>query len=157
MLGIGSKNPPVDKIETVIGPNTNFKGQLLSDGSIRIDGVCEEGVVETVGNIVVGPEARVAADLVAVNVSVSGAVTGNIRASGRLEILSTGKVWGDVDVGSFLLDDEGYFEGKLLIGETQSPPTFSSGSTETFDPEAPATPAGAAAGQEDAVTEEQPG
>ena len=151
MLGIGSKNPPVDKIETVIGPNTNFKGQMLSDGSVRIDGVCEEGVIETVGNIVVGPEARVAADLVAVNVSVSGAVTGNIRASGRLEILSTGKVWGDVDVGSFLLDDEGYFEGKLLIGETQARPTFSSDSPEPSEPEVPSA---SSAGLEEEVAGE---
>ena len=125
MLG-KSKHPPVDKIETVIGPNTNFKGHLVCDGSVRIDGVCEEGVIETVGNIVVGPTAKVAADLVAKNVSVSGAVTGNIQASGRLEILSTGKVWGDVDVGSFLLDDEGYFEGKLVIGEKLQPPLFDS-------------------------------
>lgn len=153
MLGIGSKNPPVDKIETVIGPNTNFKGYLLSDGSVRIDGVCEEGVIETVGNIVVGPEARVAAHLVAVNVSVSGAVTGNITASGRLEILSTGKVWGDVDVGSFLLDDEGYFEGKLLIGEAQARPAFDAESTGSSDPAA--APAGDQSGQPGAVFEEQ--
>jgi cytoskeletal protein CcmA (bactofilin family) len=163
MLGIGSKTPPVDKIETVIGPNTNFKGRLLSDGSVRIDGVCEEGVIETVGNIVVGPEARVAADLVAVNVSVSGAVTGNIKASGRLEILSTGKVWGDVDVGSFLLDDEGYFEGKLLIGESQARPTFGSDRSETLDPETAAasdTSAGDETGHADKQAEDlssQPG
>ena len=70
-----------------------------ADGSVRIDGVCEEGVIETAGNIVVGPQAKVAADLIAENVSVSGAVTGKIKASGRLEILSTGKVWGDVGRG----------------------------------------------------------
>lgn len=124
MLGLGGKHPPVEKIETVIGPNTNFSGRLVCDGSVRIDGVCEEGEIETVGNIVVGPEAKVGATLIAENVSVSGAVTGNIRASGRLEVLSTGKVWGDVDVGSFLLDDDGYFEGKLVIGEKVQPPTF---------------------------------
>jgi cytoskeletal protein CcmA (bactofilin family) len=124
MLGFGSKHPPVDKIETVIGPHTSFSGRLVCDGSIRIDGVCEAGEIETVGNIVVGPEAKVGATLIAENVSVSGAVTGSIKASGRLEILSAGKVWGDVDVGSFLLDDDGYFEGKLVIGEKLQPPTF---------------------------------
>jgi cytoskeletal protein CcmA (bactofilin family) len=113
---------PIGKIETVIGANTNFKGQLVCDGSVRIDGICEEGVIKTLGNIVVGPQAKVAADLIAENVSVSGAVTGDIKALGRLEILSTGKVWGDVDVGSFLLDDEGYFKGKLAMKETHDPP-----------------------------------
>jgi len=126
MLGLGNKGVPVDKIETVIGPNTNFKGHLVCDGSVRIDGVCEEGTVETVGNIVVGPQAKVAANLIAENVSVSGSVTGSIKASGRLEILSTGKVWGDVDVGSFLLDDEGYFKGNLSMQEELEPPAFGS-------------------------------
>lgn len=126
MLGFGNKGAPVDKIETVIGPNTNFKGHLVCDGSVRIDGVCEEGTVETVGNIVVGPQAKVAANLIAENVSVSGSVTGSIKVSGRLEILSTGKVWGDVDAGSFLLDDEGYFKGNLSMKEELAPPVIGS-------------------------------
>ena len=130
MLGRGKNHPPIDKIETVIGPNTNFKGTLVCDGSVRIDGVCEEGSIKTVGNIVVGPEAKVGADLIAENVSVSGAVTGKITASGRLEILSTGKVWGDVNVGSFLLDDEGYFKGKLAMKDGPEPPSFSANSSE---------------------------
>jgi cytoskeletal protein CcmA (bactofilin family) len=118
------KGAPIDKIETVIGPNTNFKGTMVCDGSVRIDGVCEEGSIRTVGNIVVGPEAKVGADLIAENVSVSGAVTGKITASGRLEILSTGKVWGDVNVGSFLLDEDGYFKGKLAMKDGPDPPSF---------------------------------
>ena len=124
MLG-RSKSAPIDKIETVIGPNTNFRGRLVCDGSIRIDGVCEEGVIETLGNIVIGPQAKVAADLIAENVSVSGAVTGSIKVAGRLEILSTGKVWGNVDVGSFLLDEDGYFRGNLAMKDEPDPPDFS--------------------------------
>ncbi len=117
MLGKGDKNLPLDKIETIIGPNTNFDGHLQCDGSVRIDGVCEGGVIETVGNVIVSPNAMVAANIVARNVSVSGAVTGKIHASDRLEILSTGRVWGDVEVGSFLLDEDGYFRGQLVMKE----------------------------------------
>jgi cytoskeletal protein CcmA (bactofilin family) len=136
VLGRG-KNIPIDKIETVIGPNTSFKGTMVCDGSVRIDGVCEEGLIQTMGNIVIGPEAKVAADLVAENVSVSGAVTGKIIAAGRLEILSTGKVWGDVDVGSFLLDEEGYFRGKLVMKDEPEPPVFHPILPQTAAPEPP--------------------
>ena len=123
---IRGRGTPIEKIETVIGPNSNFKGTLISDGSVRIDGVCEEGLIKTVGNIVVGPEARVAADLEAENISVSGAVTGNISISGRLEILSTGKVWGDATVGSFMLDEDGgFFKGKLSLTNEPDQPAFS--------------------------------
>ena len=141
MLG-RSKSAPIDKIETVIGPNTNFRGRLVCDGSIRIDGVCEEGVIETLGNIVIGPQAKVAADLIAENVSVSGAVTGSIKAAGRLEILSTGKVWGNVDVGSFLLDEDGYFRGNLAMKDEPDPPDFSLISVEEGAPMASIPEAG---------------
>jgi len=117
VFGRNTKKPPIDKIETVIGPNTSFNGHLKCDGNVRIDGVCEGGLIETVGNVIVGPNAMVAADLVARNVSVSGAVSGTIKASGRLEILSTGRVWGDVEVGTFLLDEEGYFRGNMVMKE----------------------------------------
>ena len=123
---IKGRGTPIDKIETVIGPNSNFRGTLISDGSVRIDGVCEEGLIKTVGNIVVGPEARVAANLEAENISVSGAITGNITVSGRLEILSTGKVWGDAAVGSFMLDEDGgFFKGKLSLKNEPDQPAFS--------------------------------
>jgi len=117
VLRKGNKNLSLDKFETIIGANTNFNGHLKCDGSVRIDGVCEGGVIETVGNVVVSADAMVAADIVARNVSVSGAVTGKIKASDRLEILSTGRVWGDVEVGSFLLDEDGFFRGQLVMKE----------------------------------------
>ena len=141
MFGRNTKRPPIEKIETVIGPNTNFDGHLKSDGSVRIDGICEGGVIETVGNVIVGPDAMVAADLVARNVSVSGAVTGKIRASGRLEILSTGRVWGDVEVGSFLLDEEGYFRGQMVMKEGPAkPPQLASSATKRDSTGKPPTP-----------------
>ena len=141
MFGRNTKRPPIEKIETVIGPNTNFDGHLKCDGSVRIDGICEGGVIETVGNVIVGPDAMVAADLVARNVSVSGAVTGKIRASERLEILSTGRVWGDVEVGSFLLDEEGYFRGKMVMKEgPEKPPQLASSAAKRDSTGKPPTP-----------------
>jgi cytoskeletal protein CcmA (bactofilin family) len=129
-----NRNAPIEKIETVIGPNTNFRGRLVCDGSVRIDGICEEGVIETVGNIVVSPQAKVAAELIAENISVSGSVTGKIKATGRLEILSTGKVWGDADVGSFLLDEQGYFKGNLVMREEVEPPQIGATPTQETPP-----------------------
>ncbi len=80
------------KMETILGPNTTYQGILRSDGNIRIDGVYEEGRIETAGNVIIGPSAKVLADIVADSIQVWGAVRGDIRARGRLEILSGGRV-----------------------------------------------------------------
>jgi cytoskeletal protein CcmA (bactofilin family) len=104
-------SPASDRIENVIGPTATFVGELRCDGGVRIDGVFQ-GHLETMGNVIVGETAKVAADIVGRNISISGAVKGNISASGRLEILSTGLVWGDIDVASFLIDEGGVFSGR---------------------------------------------
>jgi len=108
-------------LETVIGPNANFKGNVQSDGGMKIDGIFE-GQIELAGNLVIGESGKVIADVKAQNVSVSGAVKGTINAIGRLEILSTGKVWADISVASFLIDEGGFFRGQSVMpGEPDFP------------------------------------
>lgn len=113
MFGKG-KSHNVNKIEAVIGPAASFNGHLKCDRSVRIDGLCE-GSIETGGNVIIGEGAQVIADITAENVSVSGAVKGSITARGRLEILSTGRVWADIAVTSFLIDEGGFFRGKSIM------------------------------------------
>lgn len=113
----GAQKPPIDKIETVIGSNTSFNGHLKCDGNVRIDGLVESGTIETVGNVVVTPQGRVAAKIIAEHVSVAGEVTGAIEARGHLEILSTGRVIGDVRVANFYKDEGGILRGKLQMGQ----------------------------------------
>ncbi len=104
-------SPASDRIENVIGATATFVGELKCDGGVRIDGVFQ-GSVETMNNVIIGETAKVVADIVGRNISISGAVKGNISASGRLEILSTGLVWGNIDVASFLIDEGGVFSGR---------------------------------------------
>jgi cytoskeletal protein CcmA (bactofilin family) len=114
------KSHSVDRIEAVIGPAARFNGHLRCDGSVRIDGLCE-GSIETAGNVIIGEGAKVVADITAENVSVSGAVKGSIAARGRLEILQTGRVWADIEVTSFLIDEGGFFRGGLVMSGEQEP------------------------------------
>ena len=114
------KRHNMDKIEAVIGPAASFNGHLECDGSVRIDGLCE-GTIETAGNVIIGERAQVVADITAENVSVSGAVKGSITARGRLEILSTGRVWADLTVTSFLIDEGGFFRGGIIMSGEPEP------------------------------------
>ncbi len=109
------------KIENVLGGNTSFTGTIQSDENIRIDGVYQ-GHIETAGNVIVGPSAKVLADIVANAVQVWGAVKGNITAQGRLEILPAGRIWGDIQVGSLLIDEGGVFRGQCIMGGEQVEP-----------------------------------
>jgi cytoskeletal protein CcmA (bactofilin family) len=111
-MGLFSRpaRPQHEMLDSVIGPTANLTGSLRSDGGLRIDGHFE-GLVEVAGNVVVSEGARVLADISARNITVAGLVKGNISGTGRLEILSTGQVIGDITVASVMIDDGGIFQG----------------------------------------------
>jgi cytoskeletal protein CcmA (bactofilin family) len=104
----------VGGLETVLGGTTNLQGVLKSDGNIRVDGILQ-GRIETAGNLVIGPTARIVADIRANAVQVWGQVQGNIQSAGRLEILSSGRVFGEVTVGSLMIDEGGLFRGQCFM------------------------------------------
>ena len=124
MFGREKKPVALDRIEVTVGPTASIKGDLECDGIVKIDGVYQ-GSIKTVSNVIISEKARVDAHIEAQNVSVSGQAKGSIVAKGRLEILSTGRVWADATVSSFLLDDGGKLHGGLkMFGTGPEPESF---------------------------------
>jgi len=133
VIGRTRKDNAPETIETTIGPTANFIGDLRSDGGVRIQGMLE-GLLETAGNLVVEDKAQIIADVSAYNVSVAGVVRGDIVAN-RVEVLSTGRVWGDVSVNSLLLDEGGFIQGRVnMQGESLEPSEAASEAVE-IDPD----------------------
>ncbi len=124
-------------IETTIGPNTYIKGNIQGDAGLRIEGVID-GNVETIGNLVITESAKVFAEVKANNVSIAGAVKGNIHAN-RVEILATGRVWGDLTMKELLINDGGYHSGQNFMPSDIQPPQLDAAkmTRETPRPAAP--------------------
>lgn len=117
------RKPDPDVIDVTIGPRATFNGDLRCDGSIRIDGVMESGRLETLGNVIISPGAKVMATIDARTVSISGAFNGEINAQ-RVELLEGGRAWGVIKVASFLLDEGAYLRGELVMQEETPPEPF---------------------------------
>ena len=107
-------------IETTIGKNTHIKGDIQGDGGLRVEGIVE-GNISITGNLVVTESAKIIAEIKANNVSIAGAARGNIHAN-RLEILDTGRVWGDLEVKSLLTNEGAYLRGQTLMPRDIQPP-----------------------------------
>lgn len=114
MLFRRESRPAPDQIEATIGTRATFDGRLRCDGSVRIDGTVEGGTIETLGNVLITETARVMADIKAKTVSVGGAFKGTITAD-RVELLEGGRLWGTINVRSFLLDEGAHFDGQLVM------------------------------------------
>lgn len=141
MFGRGEKDDkaPVHRkaglaeIETVIGANAYFRGDIQSDGSARIEGVFE-GTIDVTGNLIVGEGAKVVANIKANNISVSGAVKGDISGN-KVEILDKGRVWGNLKVSSLLLNEGAYLRGQTTMTGDLEPPMIEPPKRSTEDKE----------------------
>lgn len=114
------QNEPKPTELTVIGQGARLEGNLISAASLRIDGAVK-GQVTAEGDVIVSPEADVAADIKAKNVTIAGKYVGNVTASGTLELSSTAKVEGNVSCGSLIVNQGAIFAGQSIMGAGASP------------------------------------
>ncbi len=131
----------VPQIESVIGPKTHIKGEIQGDGGLRIEGVVE-GTISLTGNLIITETAKVFAEIKANNISISGAVVGNISAN-RVEILETGRLWGDVMTKHLVTAEGSYFDGRSGMLQKLQPPQLEAQKPKAApkpaaEPEAPA-------------------
>ncbi len=108
--------PPKERVTSVLGPGINWKGNLRGSGGVRIEGAFE-GDITLRGLIVVGETGRVTCEnMRANNVIIAGTVNGCITAE-KLDIRSTGRVWGDVTVVALATEEGAFLRGQVRMEE----------------------------------------
>jgi len=108
------------RVTSVIGPGINWLGDLRGSGGIRIEGTIT-GEIAISGLVVIGETGKVECEqLKADTIIVSGTVQGNITCQ-KLEIRSTGKVWGDVVTTTFSSEDGAFLRGQMRMEENIEP------------------------------------
>jgi cytoskeletal protein CcmA (bactofilin family) len=106
----------VERVTSILGSGINWTGNLNGSGGVRIEGAFE-GKISLNGMLVIGETGRVTCENVIANtVIVGGAVHGNIFAE-KLEIRSTGRVWGDVVTTSFSTEEGAFLRGQIRMEE----------------------------------------
>jgi len=101
----------MEPIATTLGRETVFSGTMRFTSSLKIDGHFE-GEIESSGFLFVEDGAEVRANIRVRSVVIGGVVYGNIVATDKLEMLSTGKVYGNVTTSKLKIADGVVFEGK---------------------------------------------
>jgi cytoskeletal protein CcmA (bactofilin family) len=104
----------LDRITSVLSAGINWKGNLGGSGGVRIEGTFE-GDIAMRGLLVVGETGRVTCQTLRANtVIIAGAIKGDITAE-RLEIRSTGKVWGNVVTVTFSTEEGAFLRGQITM------------------------------------------
>jgi len=81
--------------ETVIAHGVRIKGDFTSQGDVLIEGEIH-GSVKTASDLRIGESSLINATVDAKNAVIAGTVQGNVTVTGRLELLETANIIGDV-------------------------------------------------------------
>ena len=107
---MGKKAKP---LETLIGEDSIVRGEIISRGFVRTDGVVE-GTVQ-VHHLLVGKSGAVHGDISVRTVEIDGSVEGNIVAEDTVEIRPGGVLEGDVKTVKLIIQEGAFFYGNSLM------------------------------------------
>jgi cytoskeletal protein CcmA (bactofilin family) len=125
--GLGATEPepvrqmPIMEMSTgafVIGEKIQIRGDLTGEGDVQLMGGFQ-GTIDLTGTVMIGESAQVEADIAATNIIVGGHVKGNLIASGRVDLLPTGSVTGNVKTGSIAAAEGASLRGEIEINRRQ--------------------------------------
>ena len=102
----------------LLGKGTRISGKLSFEGMARIEGEVEGEIIAN-GTLMIGASAVVNAQISATHVVIHGNVTGDIRATKKLEIRSPGKLFGNVITPSVVIEEGVVFEGHCSMGAAE--------------------------------------
>jgi cytoskeletal protein CcmA (bactofilin family) len=106
---------------TVIGKSVVIRGDLSGNEDLYLDGDIEGTITLTDSQLTVGPNARIRADISVRDVVVFGHLTGNVQATGRVDLRQSGFVNGDILAGRLSIEESAVLKGRVeLKGSTES-------------------------------------
>jgi cytoskeletal protein CcmA (bactofilin family) len=106
--------PSVERVTSILGSGITWNGNLAGSGGLRIEGGFE-GEISLRGLLVIAETGRVTCPHIRANkVIIAGALRGDITAK-KVEIRSTGRVWGDVVTEAFATEEGAFLRGQIRM------------------------------------------
>lgn len=118
MSDLRVRNIDEDEIDTVLGADVEFEGDLVFDQLVLIKGRIN-GDLRSSSDVFISAAAEVEASLEAQVISVKGMLHGDVHAIRRLELFSTGQVKGSIRTPDMIMQSGAKFNGTCRMdGDT---------------------------------------
>jgi cytoskeletal protein CcmA (bactofilin family) len=111
---------PVGPSRNVLSSDVEIKGTVKFTNDLVVDGRIE-GEIQSEGNLTVGENARLKAEIKTGTVVVYGKVHGNIVAADKVELKATAEVVGDIKAKTLSIEPGAIFVGKSAVGTPSTP------------------------------------
>ena len=100
---------------THIGKSIVIKGEVSGSENVYVDGELEGSVELTEGNLTVGPDGRVSANVQARSIVVHGRVDGNLYGIRRVDLKKSAVVLGDICTPRIAIEEGASLKGSVLV------------------------------------------
>jgi cytoskeletal protein CcmA (bactofilin family) len=118
----------------VLSSDVEIKGTVKFTNDLVVDGKIE-GEITSDGNLTVGENARIKAEIKTATVIVYGKVHGNLTVTDRVELKASAEVIGDIKAKTLAIEAGAIFVGKSTVGTPANVPAATPAKSE---PPAPA-------------------
>jgi len=98
-----------------IGKSVLIKGELSGSEDLYLDGEVEGTIELREHSLVIGPNGRIRANIVARELILHGKVEGNVQAGERVELKKSSTLLGDVSTQRVVIEDGAFFKGAIDI------------------------------------------
>ncbi len=129
--------PSAGATRNVLSTDVEIKGTVKFTNDLVVDGRIE-GEIHSDGNLTVGENARIKAEIKTATVVVYGKVHGNLTATDRVELKASAEVVGDIKAKTLSIEAGAIFVGKSTVGTPAQLPASSAQPAKA--PAAPAAP-----------------
>lgn len=97
------------KLETIIGKDSEFRGEVSATGTVRIDGTVEGNI--RADWVVVGETGTIRGNIRSRGTVTGGRIEGNIDASEITELKPGSNVCGEIRTGKLVISEGAVFDG----------------------------------------------
>jgi len=115
MITSAKKNPDQAQASNRILIGTEIKGDVTSNGDMRIDGKII-GSIKIEGKLVIGEQGVVEGEVKCKNITVAGRLKGNIIIEELTSLLATATVEGDLQTNKLAVEPGAEFSGTCSMG-----------------------------------------
>ena len=109
-----------------IGKSISIKGDLTGEEDLVIEGTVEGKIDLPTNELTIGENGNVNAEVHAKSVVVVGSISGNVSATEKLEIQSSGLIDGDVRAPRLIIQEGARLNGSVEMNEAKAGVTTSS-------------------------------
>lgn len=104
----------------IIGNGTIIKGEIESNGDIRVDGKVI-GLLKSNGKVVLGQNGVIEGDIYCKHADLSGRINGKIHVDELTSLKSTSRVEGELTTKQLYIEIGAIFTGKCEMGKIDTP------------------------------------